>query len=163
MKLLKTTLFLVIAILVSNGNYAKSKHIILAANKIKPSWVHKAGVIKGRSGHLYFKGQAISKLRRIALSMARANAQVLAARYFHLKIGQSYKKDIKEKALGVRASSTRIVHIRGLLPVDSYIEEIAVLSSYSQDNQVAESLIYKAYVRMRIDKGMLRYIKIKRK
>ncbi len=162
MKLFKTTLFLVIAILISNGNYAKNKYIILATNKSKPRWVQ-AGVIKDRSGHLYFKGQAMSRSRRIALSMARANAQVIAARYFYLKIGQTYKEDLKEKALGVRASSTRIVHIRGLLPVDSYIEEIAVLSSYSKDQQVVESLIYKAYVRMKIDKGMLKYVRLKRK
>ncbi len=163
MQRIKISLFIFVAILISNGTYAKNKHLILSRSKATPQWVYKANVIKDRSGNLYFRGQAVSRSRKIALAMARANAQVLAARYFHLKIGRTYKQDLKKKAEGVRASSTRIVYIRGLLPVDSYIEEIAVLNRYSKGDYVVESLLYRAYFQMKIDKGMLKYIKLKSK
>ncbi|GMT49781.1 MAG: hypothetical protein IEMM0008_1320 [bacterium] len=165
MQRIKISLFIFIAILVSNGTYANNKHLILSTSKATPRWIHKANVIKDRGGNLYFRGQAMSRSRKIALTMARANAQVLAARYFHLTIGgiYNYKGDLKKKAEGVRVSTTRIVYIRGLLPVDSYIEEIAVLKIYSKDNYVVESLIYRAYFQMKIDKNMLKYIKLKSK
>ena len=161
-KMIKNKIFIYTIILLfsilknsfSNENSTENA-IILSTNKPKPKWVSSKlpDIQKNKMGQFVFRESAIAKSIQQALSFAKSKAQVLANNYYFIKIIKKKNSKITnntEKIDNIRAKTSSSQTIRGLIIIDSYVEQIAIVKKFTKnETPIIRAVKYKAYVLMK--------------
>ncbi len=140
------------------NHYIRGQKVLLVVDKAKPSWTRREGGIGQIDGekYVFFKGEADSKYRKVALESAKADAMQKSAQSIRLIIATQFAEAWQSLGVGKREDMERVreglvvtksfVRLRGLRLLSSYTEDLGVVESVKDKRPIFSHKETRAYV-----------------